>query len=129
VRLPWRRTLTEVFGWWRYDAAARAMVQSGTGAAFAFDGWLGDDPALDLSNSVNRRWMRFRVVDAGRRYPLLVESRHVLRGGPSTERPWVIRVDHVRSARQWQAETGAPGPPPPDLWRRIDGFAIDALDA
>jgi hypothetical protein len=129
VRLPWRRTLTKVFGWWRYDAAARALVQSATGARFFFEGWSDGDPALRTARSVNRRWIRFRIEAPEGSYPLLVESRHDQRPAPSMERPWVIRVDHLSSARQWQSETGAASPPPRDLWERIDRFAIDALNA
>jgi len=70
--------------------------------------------------------MRFEYRDRDIRFPLLIEWRNV----PSTAggRLLVWRVDYIRSAMLWCAETNAQQAfPPYGVWRRVDDFLTDAL--
>jgi hypothetical protein len=108
------------FGWWTHDEAASTLVRE-DGARLRYVGPAGDDAALALRRTGNRRWLRFDLQLDALAYPLLVERRDVLDPLYSVRR-LVWRLDHVRSARLRGAE-----PPEPALWREVDRVAVDAL--
>jgi hypothetical protein len=125
----WRRDLEPVFGWWRFDRRRRALVAEGTGWRLILEGPAAADPALGIAASFHQHWLRFRALGPGVSYPLLVEARDLPRSDFAGDRPWVLRLDHLRSAALWAAETGAAGPPAEPLWRAVDRVAVDGLYA
>ena len=119
------RPRRRVYGWWSFDDAESALVRD-DGRRVRFLGLVGDDGALDLRNSGNRRWMRFDLVsDVDRErpaYPLLVERRDVVNPLSPARRPLVWRLDHIRSAKLCGAH-----PPDPVIWQAVDRLVVDAL--
>jgi hypothetical protein len=114
----------QLLGWWLFDAGQAQMVHAATGQVLRSLGHPNSGPGLTQSG--NRIWMSFEYRDRDIRFPLLVGWRNV----PSTVggRPLVWRVDYIRSATLWRAETNAPQAfPPYGVWRRVDDCLTDAL--
>jgi hypothetical protein len=114
----------QLLGWWLFDTDQAAIIHATTGQLLRCLGH--PDSGHGLTESGNRIWMLFEYRDRDIRVPLLVEWRNV----PSTAggRPLVWRVDYIRSAMLWRAETNSQQAfPPYGMWRRVDDFLTDAL--
>jgi hypothetical protein len=113
-----------LLGWWLFDADQAQIIHATTGQILRSLGHPNSGPGL--TESGNRIWMSFEYRDRDIRFPLLIEWRNV----PSAfgGRPLVWRVDYIRSAMLWRAETNAQQAYPPyGVWRRLDDFLTDAL--
>jgi hypothetical protein len=107
-----------------FDTDQTQIVHATTGQVLRSLGHPNSGPGL--TESGNRFWMRFEYQDRDVRFPLLIEWRNV----PSKvdSRLLVWRVDYIRSAMLWRAETNAQQAfPPYGAWRRVDDFLTDAL--
>ena len=115
-----------LLGWWLFDPQRPAIMHATTRQTLCYRGAASHKEQLGLTESGNRRWLRFDYEDEETRYPVLVEWRNV--PTPASGRPLVWRVDHLRSAALWRIETASGSAIPPyGLWRRVDDCLTDAL--
>ncbi|HLG84697.1 MAG TPA: hypothetical protein VKY22_27140 [Bradyrhizobium sp.] len=113
-----------LLGWWLFDADQVQIIHATTGQVLRSLGH--PNSGHGLTESGNRIWMSFEYRDRDIRVPLLIEWRNI----PSAVggRPLVWRVDYIRSAMLWRADTNSqPAFPPYGVWRRVDDFLTDAL--
>jgi hypothetical protein len=109
-----------------FDPEPPVITHATTRQTLRFRGAVANKEQLGLTDSGNRRWIRFDYEDEETRYPVLVEWRNV--PIPASGRPLVWRVDHIRSAALWCIETGSSSAIPSyGLWRRVDDCLTDAL--